>query len=117
MFIEAPTQIQERIFIPDDHYAACSAAGVATKGNAAGNTEDYLDLTGQNVQAAFIPYGGFTAKGYVAMAFCVLSAVMGIVALVVYGMTDMKYMVEDGLGVAPTTDSPETISVETEGKK
>lgn len=117
VFIEAPTQIQERISIPEDHYAACNAAGIATKGNAAGNTEDYLDLKGQKSQAAFIPYGGFTAKGYVAMVFCVLSALMGIAALVVYGMTDIKYMVKNESSSRSGTDTPEVVVVTNEGEK
>lgn len=101
VFIEAPTQMQERLTIPEDHLAACRAAGVASAGNAAGNTEHFLDLSGQNAQAAWIPYGGFTAKGYVAMAFSVVSAVLGIASLAVYGMSDMKYIKEEP---GPLTD-------------
>ncbi|PQE07455.1 Iron transport multicopper oxidase FET3 protein [Rutstroemia sp. NJR-2017a BBW] len=63
VFIEAPEHIQERITVPADHYAVCAAAGVATEGNAAGNTEDYTDLTGQNVQVGWIPYVEFYEEG------------------------------------------------------
>jgi iron transport multicopper oxidase len=98
VFIEAPTQMQERLTIPEDHLAACRAAGVAYQGNAAANTEDFLDLKGQNRQAGWIPYGGFTAKGYVAMVFSVISAVVGIAALTLYGLSDMKYVEKDGEG-------------------
>ena len=95
VFIEAPTQIQDRLSIPDDHYAACRASGVGYEGNAAGNTADYLDLKGQPVQAAVIPYGSFTTKGYVAMVFSVLSAVIGLAAINVYGMSGIKHIVKD----------------------
>ena len=90
-FIEAPLELQAQLVVPDDHYAACDAAGVASTGNAAGNAEDFLDLTGENKQPAFIPYGAFTAKGYVAMTFSVVSAICGIAAVAIYGMSDMKY--------------------------
>lgn len=46
VFIEVPLRMQERLTIPSDHIAACKAAGVAYQGNAAANTEDYLDLWG-----------------------------------------------------------------------
>lgn len=90
VFIEAPLQMQERLTIPDNHIAACKAAGVAYQGNAAADTEDYLDLSGQPKQSSFIPYGGFTTKGIVAMVFSVLSALVGITAIAVYGMSDIK---------------------------
>jgi iron transport multicopper oxidase len=92
VFIEAPELIQERITVPADHYAVCAAAGVAGEGNAAGNTEDWMDLSGQNVQPGWIPYGSFTRKGIVAMAFSVVSAIVGIVSLSVYGMSGSTYV-------------------------
>lgn len=48
--IEAPPQIQDGISIPDQQYDVCRTAGIPTEGNAAGNTENYLDLSGQNTQ-------------------------------------------------------------------
>ncbi|KAJ5587200.1 Iron transport multicopper oxidase fetC [Penicillium hispanicum] len=50
VFVEAPLQIQERVSIPDHHYEVCKAAGVPYKGNAAGNTQNLLNLTGENTQ-------------------------------------------------------------------
>ncbi|KAE8442783.1 hypothetical protein EG329_002871 [Mollisiaceae sp. DMI_Dod_QoI] len=90
LFIEAPTQIQERLSIPQQHYDVCQAAGVPHTGNAAANTEDFLDLKGQNVQPAFLP-GGFTSRGIVALVFSCISAFLGIVFLVVYGLSDLKF--------------------------
>jgi iron transport multicopper oxidase len=98
VFIEAPQQMQERLTIPADHIAACKAAGVAYEGNAAANTKDYTDLSGQNKQASWIPYGGFTTKGIVAMVFSIISAIIGMIAITVYGLSDMKEEFKDKSG-------------------
>lgn len=90
IFIEAPTQLQQQMTLPADHLAACAAAGVQSEGNAAGNTKDYTDLAGQNVQPGWIP-DGFTARGIVAMVFTVLSAVLGMGSIVLYGLSDLKF--------------------------
>lgn len=95
LMVEAPTQIQERMTVPADHYAACRAGGVPIQGNAAGNTEDFLDLSGQNAQVGWLP-GGFTPRGIVAFVFSVVSAVLGIASLVVYGLADIKHSKHTG---------------------
>ncbi|KAF2157020.1 multicopper oxidase [Myriangium duriaei CBS 260.36] len=92
VFVEAPTQMQQRLNVPADHYAACKAANVPSAGNAAGNTANYLDLSGEPVQSGPIPYGKFTTKGIVALVFSILSAIMGMVALTIYGLSDVKYV-------------------------
>ncbi|POR39497.1 Iron transport multicopper oxidase FET3 [Tolypocladium paradoxum] len=89
LMIEAPKQIQERTTIPQDHYNVCEAAGVRFKGNAAGNTENFLDLGGQNEQPGWIP-GGFTSRGVVALVFSV-SAICGIASMVTFGLVDIKH--------------------------
>ncbi|KAA8642428.1 hypothetical protein EYZ11_005607 [Aspergillus tanneri] len=89
LMIEAPQQIQERMSIPEDHWAACHAADVPYKGNAAGNTEDLLDLKGQNKQLPWLP-AGFTARGIVALAFSCVSAVLGMGFITVYGLSGIK---------------------------
>lgn len=48
--IEAPLQIQERVSVAGEQYDVCKAAGIPYKGNAAGNTKNLLNLTGQNMQ-------------------------------------------------------------------
>ena len=51
-FIEAPTQLQAlKLYIPVSHRDVCTAQGIPMKGNAAGNTANYGDLTGANVIA------------------------------------------------------------------
>jgi iron transport multicopper oxidase len=89
-FVEAPLLIQDQLTIPQDHIDACKAAGLAYEGNAAANVDDYLDLRGQNVQPGWIP-DGFTARGIVSMVFSVLSAFLGMGAIVLYGLSDLKF--------------------------
>jgi len=87
--IEAPQQMQERMTIPESAYDTCRAAGVAYEGNAAANTEDFLDLTGQNKQVPWLP-AGFTAKGIVAMVFSCVSAFLGMAFISTYGATGIQ---------------------------
>ncbi len=64
-FIEDPLALQKQFTLPPDHLAACKADGIATEGNAAGNTENYLNLTGQNVPSRPLPPGYvFFSNGY-----------------------------------------------------
>jgi iron transport multicopper oxidase len=82
-FVEAPLEIQERITVPQDFLDNCAADGVATAGNAAGNTEDYLDLTGQNESVAPLP-AGFTKKGIIAMVFSCIAGFLGVATIAWY---------------------------------
>ncbi|PKS11751.1 hypothetical protein jhhlp_001740 [Lomentospora prolificans] len=66
--------------LPEDHLNACKAAGIPTSGNAAGNTQDVFDLAGENTSVEPLP-SGFTAKGYVAMVFSCLAAILGIIVI------------------------------------
>lgn len=56
-FVEAPLELQKTLSIPPDHLAACKAQSVATQGNAAGNTENLADLSGQNTPPDDLPEG------------------------------------------------------------
>ena len=63
-FVEAPLDIPAALRdaggddkIPADHLAACAVQGTPTEGNAAGNTANFLDLTGENVSPAPLPDG------------------------------------------------------------
>lgn len=90
VMIEAPTQLQEQLHIPQQHYDTCQAAGIPVTGNAAANNESFLDLSGQNVQPGWLP-PGFTARGIVALVFSCLSAILGMGFIVVYGLSDLKF--------------------------
>ena len=56
-FVEAPLDVQRTLTIPADHLAVCEKAGVPTVGNAAGNTADWLDLTGERRPPGPLPEG------------------------------------------------------------
>lgn len=48
--IEAPDVLAATQTIPHNHFVSCEDQGIPTKGNAAGNTKNYTDLTGLNTQ-------------------------------------------------------------------
>jgi iron transport multicopper oxidase len=57
-FIEAPEEIVARKpYIPTSHRAVCDDYGILRKGNAAGNSKNYLDLTGANTVAPMENWG------------------------------------------------------------
>ncbi|KAK5161524.1 FET Ferroxidase [Cryomyces antarcticus] len=82
--VEAPLEMQKTISIPSDHWQVCRDSQTPYAGNAAGNTVDLLDLTGENKSPAPLP-AGFTAKGIVALVFSIISALLGIVVISWYG--------------------------------
>jgi iron transport multicopper oxidase len=55
--VEAPLSLQQNLRIPTDHIAACQAAGTPYTGNAAGNTVNLLDLSGENAPPDPLPAG------------------------------------------------------------
>ncbi|ANB12409.1 ferroxidase FET3 [Sugiyamaella lignohabitans] len=89
VLVEAPVQLQQTLQIPDDHYAVCDKVNVSSKGNAAGNSIDFFDLSGQNKQVPDLP-NGFTARGIVALVFSCISAFLGMGAIVWYGLSDLS---------------------------
>lgn len=66
----------------------CANSNISTKGNAADNYENFLDLTGENIQEKSIPEG-FTKKGIIAMVFSCIAGILGLVTISLYGMMDM----------------------------
>ncbi|CAI7635678.1 unnamed protein product [Penicillium pancosmium] len=93
-FVEAPRQIQEQMSLTDSQVDICKAADVSYEGNAAGNTDDLLDLTGQNRQLPWLP-AGFTTKGIVAMVFSCVSAFLGMAFITVYGISGIQSKKEE----------------------
>lgn len=89
--IEAPLDIQSQLAgkIPQDHLDACRKGNVPTAGNAAGNTKDLLDLSGENLPPGPLPEG-FEARGIVALVFSCLAAFAGMGVIGWYGMQPMK---------------------------
>ncbi|RLV94098.1 Iron transport multicopper oxidase FET3 [Spathaspora sp. JA1] len=90
VFIEDPMGIQKEPLqqITESNKQVCEKAGMPWEGNAAGNKENFLDLYGENVQAARLPTG-FTTKGIVALAFSAFAGLLGIATIAVYGMTEV----------------------------
>jgi iron transport multicopper oxidase len=88
--VEAPMVLQSQLEgkIPADHLAACKALDIPTAGNAAGNTVNLLDLSGENKPPGRIP-NGFTPRGIVALAFSVVSAVLGLIVIGWYGAAEI----------------------------
>ena len=89
-FIEAPLQIQQNIRFPETMLQQCQKQNIPVTGNAANHTESnggLLDLTGEPSAPSPLP-AGFTAKGYGALAGCCIAAVMGLVTIVWYGLTE-----------------------------
>ncbi|CAI4695601.1 AVN_HP_G0082750.mRNA.1.CDS.1 [Saccharomyces cerevisiae] len=91
VLVEDPFGIQDAHSqqISENHLEVCQSCSVATEGNAAANTLDLTDLTGENVQHAFIPTG-FTKKGIIAMTFSCFAGILGIITIAIYGMMDME---------------------------
>lgn len=83
--IEAPTELQSMLQIPESHYDACQVQSIPTAGNAAANTVDLYDLTRENTSPPPLP-AGFTARGIVALVFSCISAFAGMAVIVWYGM-------------------------------
>jgi iron transport multicopper oxidase len=86
--IENPLELQQTLKVPDNHYKACEAGKVPTTGNAAGNTKDLLDLSGDNVSPKPLP-AGFTARGIVALVFSTIAGLLGLAVIAWYGMAPL----------------------------
>lgn len=57
-FIEAPTQLQAlNLKIPDNHKQSCQGLGIQMRGNAAGNDNNWLDLSGANTEPPLEDWG------------------------------------------------------------
>lgn len=81
--VEAPLEIQKSQTIPQNHLDACKAGNTPSTGNAAANTVDFLDLTGENVPPKPLP-AGFTPRGIVAMTFSCIAALLGLATIAWY---------------------------------
>jgi len=86
--IEAPLELQKTLTIPENHFDACKTGSIPYAGNAAANTEDFLDLRGATQAPKPLP-AGFTARGIVAMTFSCIAALLGLAVITWYGMADM----------------------------
>ncbi|XBW36927.1 hypothetical protein QEN19_002506 [Hanseniaspora menglaensis] len=91
VLIEDPATVQSTLSqqLTANHISVCDSVSVPYLGNAAANTNDFLDLAGENKQHKNLPKG-FTAKGIVAMTFSCLSGILGMITIAIYGLMGMK---------------------------
>lgn len=89
VLVEAPTELAQAQTITENHRSICEAAGINPTGNAAANSDDWLDIRGENTQHKALP-AGFTAKGIVALVFSCIAGVLGCIVIGIYGMAEMK---------------------------
>ena len=66
--------------VPQSFLQVCALQGVPVRGNAAGNADNWFDLTGENAAPPPLP-DGFTARGIVALVFSCLSALIGVAVI------------------------------------
>lgn len=94
ILIESPADIQNNPSqqLTENHKAVCENLNISINANAAANT-NFLDLTGENVQAPAVPTG-FTAKGYVAFVFSCVAGVLGLITISIYGLIDISNVEE-----------------------
>ncbi|TVY31799.1 Iron transport multicopper oxidase [Lachnellula subtilissima] len=111
--VEAPLELQKAQTIPQNHLDACKAGNTPSAGNAAANTVDFLDLTGEPVPPKPLP-AGFTARGIVAMTFSCIAALLGLATITWYGLADMgaASMVEEENRIARMAGEDEVRSSE-----
>lgn len=102
VLVEDPMAIQSAYSqqLTQNHLDICAKSNTLTKGNAAGNTDDFLNLVGENVQVNWIP-NGFTKKGIVAMTFSCLAGILGVCTISLYGLQDYKPVHADKLDEIP----------------
>ncbi|CAI5760784.1 unnamed protein product [Candida verbasci] len=88
--IEDPMGIQnnETQQLTENHKQICEKGGIPWEGNAAGNSDNYLDLKSENLQHKRLPTG-FTARGIIALVFSCVAGVLGLMAIAFYGMNDI----------------------------
>lgn len=87
VLVEDPLAIQKQPAPPAEYFQVCKNLGVPTEGNAAGNSKDFFDLTGENRQPNQLP-AGFTTKGYIALLVSTLVALYGVYSIIQFGLED-----------------------------
>lgn len=91
--------LQQGLNVPQAHFDVCKAANIPTVGNAAGNTIDWLDLTGQNSPPPPLP-AGFTGRGIIALIISILNGVFGTVIIIWYSYGESDTTNDEGQGFA-----------------
>ncbi|AOA62477.1 Ferro-O2-oxidoreductase [Komagataella phaffii CBS 7435] len=112
VLIEDPLSIQSQQNLDDNWKRMCEVNNMPYVGNAAANTENFLDLTDENVQVKNLP-AGFTARGIVALVFSCIAGILGCVAIGLYGLAatdDNPVKLSQDLGIDEEFIQDETSS-------
>ncbi|KAH8659042.1 putative multicopperoxidase [Ilyonectria robusta] len=110
--VEAPDVLQKQLTVPQDHYDACKLGNNDYTGNAAANTIDFLDLSGQNRPPKVLP-AGFTPRGIVALVFSCLAGILSIALISWYGLAQtMEDVPYNATADVRESSSPGTTSVQ-----
>ncbi|GBF66362.1 iron transport multicopper oxidase [Trichophyton mentagrophytes] len=101
--VEAPLALQDQHkagiqAIPAGHIDVCQSTQTPYRGNAGGNTTDFLDVSNMNGPPAPPLPAGFTPKGIVALVFSTIAAALGIATIVWYGLGEIKTPGPNGVG-------------------
>ncbi|KAG0268711.1 hypothetical protein DFQ27_005951 [Actinomortierella ambigua] len=84
-FVEAPEELPSLLNIDPAIYDSCKALGIPYSGNAAG--KEGLDLEGANLGPNPLP-GTLGTKGIIALVFTIISALLGLGAVIWYAQDD-----------------------------
>lgn len=84
MIVEGIPEAQQSLYIPPQLTEQCRAQGISPTGNAAGlnSTTDFTGLLAKEPNAL---ESGWTAKAVGAFVGCAISAIVGILTVLVYG--------------------------------
>lgn len=88
VFIEDPLTLQKRETLTDDYKQICKRIGMANKGNAAGHSDDWLNMNGLPRQSKPLA-PGFTLKGYFAFFVSILIGLLGLYSITQYGLGEV----------------------------
>ncbi|CCK70564.1 ferroxidase FET5 KNAG_0E03050 [Huiozyma naganishii CBS 8797] len=88
VFIEQPDILQTRETLNENYKEVCSAIGMPNEGNAAGHSDDWLNMDDLPRQPKSLP-NGFTFKGYFAFVVSTLVGLAGLWTITRYGLSEV----------------------------
>ncbi|KAG0671320.1 ferroxidase fet3 [Maudiozyma exigua] len=88
VFIEDPQTLQQRETLTDNYKEVCDAMNMPNKGNAAGHSDDWLNMDGLPRQPAPLA-PGFTKKGYFALIISTVVGIWGLYSITQYGLLEV----------------------------
>ncbi|GMM53914.1 ferroxidase [Maudiozyma humilis] len=88
IFIEDPLTLQKREKFTDNYKDVCKSANMALEGNAAGHTDDWLNMDGLPRQPPPLA-PGFTLKGYLAILISTAIGIFGLYSITQYGLMEV----------------------------